>query len=324
MKLWLSGLALLIASSSVWAENYRIVQSPSQKLDVWIDNIKNNTPQSWCATELPLRIVANGDKKPSVLKAFMPRLGTLLASQCPTLNVIRWQLTDAQGAALAHGTAGKSGGWEPETAPSAPAGPTAVIPRQESPEELSPPADRTPWLGFELQGGCRLRTYWQDEGGAPAWFIPAGNEMQCDKDGWLNGRREVAQHAAGGERKIALVFVHGFPLAGLNADTDADSLLITHANNERMVIGDDRAAHSWMILPYAPKLNGWQADGTIAVEAPRAQSNNDDALLRARLEQVRKVWSSRLAPGVNMTILLVDPLYPQLRDPAVATYRTVK
>ena len=113
MKLWLPGLALLAASSSVWADNYRIVQSNTLKLDVWVDNIKDNTPQSWCGPELPLRIVSSGDKTPKVLDNFMPRLGSLLESQCSKLKTVRWQLNDAQGKALANGTATKSGDWNP-------------------------------------------------------------------------------------------------------------------------------------------------------------------------------------------------------------------
>ncbi|MDQ9191049.1 hypothetical protein QBS68_15245, partial [Cronobacter sakazakii] len=119
MKLWLPGLALLAASSSVWADNYRIVQSNTLKLDVWVDNIKDNTPQSWCGPELPLRIVSSGDKTPKVLDNFMPRLGSLLESQCSKLKTVRWQLNDAQGKALANGTATKSGDWNPVVTPAA-------------------------------------------------------------------------------------------------------------------------------------------------------------------------------------------------------------
>ena len=52
MKHWILGAALFVATGVAQAENYRIVQSPSQKLDVWIDNIKGNTAQSWCANEV--------------------------------------------------------------------------------------------------------------------------------------------------------------------------------------------------------------------------------------------------------------------------------
>ncbi len=105
MKLWLPGLApALLPQHRTQAENYRIVQSPAQKLDVWIDNIKDNTPQSWCKPEVALRIVANGKKNVSVLENFVPRLGALLENQCgKALKQLNWTLNDAGGNPLAHG-----------------------------------------------------------------------------------------------------------------------------------------------------------------------------------------------------------------------------
>jgi hypothetical protein len=111
MKLWLSGLALLAVTSTAQAENFRIVQSPAQKLDIWIDNIKDNTPQSWCKPEVALRIVANGKKDVSVLENFVPRLGSLLEHQCSKVNKLSWTLNDPAGTTLAQGTAGKAQDW---------------------------------------------------------------------------------------------------------------------------------------------------------------------------------------------------------------------
>lgn len=111
MKLWLSGLALLAATSTAQAENFRIVQSPAQKLDIWIDNIKDNTPQSWCKPEVALRIVANGKKEVSVLENFVPRLGSLLEHQCSKVNKLSWTLNDPEGTTLAQGTAAKAQDW---------------------------------------------------------------------------------------------------------------------------------------------------------------------------------------------------------------------
>ena len=119
MKLWLPGLALFAVCFGAQAENYRIVQSPTQKLDIWIDDIADNSPKSWCARELPLRIVANGDKKVTVLDSFMPRLGALLENQCGTLALVRWKLTDAQNNTLAQGTASKAKDWAPVVTPAA-------------------------------------------------------------------------------------------------------------------------------------------------------------------------------------------------------------
>ncbi|WP_435926754.1 hypothetical protein [Dryocola sp. BD613] len=316
MKLWLSGVALLLASTTVLAGNYRIVQSPSQKLDVWIDNIKNNSPQSWCDTELPLRIVANGDKNPALLNTFMPRLGTLLENQCEKIASVSWRMEDDRGNTLAYGTTTKDSDWAVTIAPVI----AGVANASERAEEMSPPADRTPWQEFTLQDGCHLRTFWQGDANTAALFIPDG---KCEKGGWLNGRSEVIQSGKNGEKRLAITFVHGFPVSGLNSKADADSLLITGLNNERMVVSTEHAPLSWMILPYKPELNGWQASGTIAVEVPREMAL-DESRLQARLNEVRKVWSGWLEPDTTITLLLIDSLHPQLRDPAVGAWRAQK
>ncbi|MCA1920735.1 hypothetical protein [Buttiauxella noackiae] len=316
MKLWLSGLALLLASTTVLAGNYRIVQSPSQKLDVWIDDVQNNTPQNWCAAEIPLRIVANGDKNPSVLNVFMPRLGTLLESQCSSVQLVSWKLEDPQGQTLAVGTATKSSDWAVIVAPVVSGEPNA-LPHS---DENSPLADRTPWQEFTLQDGCHLRTFWQGDVNASAMFIPNG---KCEKGGWLNGRSEIIQSGNHGEKRNVMTFVHGFPVSGLSSDANSDSLLITSLNNERMVVSNEHAPQSWMILPYNAELNGWQATGTVAVEVPR-EMTVDEAGIQTRLNQVRKVWSAWLAPDTPITLLLIDSLRPQLRDPAVGAWRAQK
>lgn len=319
MKLWLSGMALLLASTTVWAGNYRIVQSPSQKLDVWIDNIKSNAPQNWCGSELPVRIVANGDKNPLILKTFMPRLGALLENQCSEIERVSWQLEDTEGASLARGSASKASDWE--VAIESPL--SSVATRNERPEDLSTPLDRTPWLEFTLQDGCHLRTFWQGDAGSSALFIPGKENGKCEKGGWLNGSSEVIQRGNGTEKRIVMTFVHGFPVSGLNPAADADSLLITSVNNERMVVSSELAPQSWLILPYHPEINGWKASGTVAVEVPRDMAL-DEQRLQTRLNEVRKVWSGWLAPNAAITLLLVESLHPQLRDPAAGAWRAQK
>ncbi|TNV22741.1 hypothetical protein FH968_01440 [Buttiauxella sp. B2] len=316
MKLWLSGLALLLASTTVWADNYRVVQSPSQKLDVWIDNIQNNSPQSWCAAELTLRIVANGDKNPDLLNVFMPRLGTLLESQCNSVQLVSWRLEDPQGETLAVGTATKNSDWAVIIAPVVSSEPNI----QAHSETKSPLADRTPWQEFTLQDGCHLRTFWQGDANASAMFIPNG---KCEKGGWLNGRSEIIQSGVHGEKRHMMTFVHGFPVSGLSKEASSDSLLITSLNNERMVVSNEHAPQSWMILPYNSELNSWQATGTVAVEVSR-EMTVDESGIQARLNEVRKVWSAWLAPDTPITLLLIDSLRPQLRDPAVGAWRAQK
>lgn len=329
MKLWLMGAALLAATGVAQAENYRIVQSPSQKLDVWIDNIKGNTPQNWCANDLALRIVANGKKNVKVLDSFMPRVGAVLEYQCSRLQQVNWTLVDASNNTLAHGTATKNKKWavnvaadDAAVATTEPAAP-ALLPPSESADALSVAADRTPWQEFTLMDGCRLRTFWQDNAKAPSLFIPAGKSESCEKGGWLNGRYAVTQVSNGAEKENSVTFVHGFPVTGLNQNAEPNALLITAVNNQRMVLSNEKASQSWMILPYVASQNGWQMDGTLAIEISRELASDADRL-KAHVDAIRKVWAPWLAPDIKLNVVLIDGLHPLLRNPAASAYRAAK
>ncbi len=302
MKLWLAGLALMVASSSTWAMNYRIVQSPSQKLDVWIDNVSGKKPAAWCGNTLALRIVTGGNKDPEALKAFMPRLGMLLARQCPAMERIDWHLEDSAGKRLAGGSASQSDKWALKVEADAP---------PSNPETLSPPASRAQPQTFSLKSGCRVRTFWPQNG---ALFIPEQGD-NCKKDEWLNQRGQMAGHA--------VAFIQGYPVAGLGDKATINNLNISAASHERLVVSDERSPQSWMILPWSAPVNGWHSQGTVAVELSRHQAE-DAAELRARLNEVRKVWSGYLPAGHSLTILLIEKLHPTLRDPAAGAYRTLK
>ena len=325
MKLWLSGLALLAATSTAQAENFRIVQSPAQKLDIWIDNIKDNTPQSWCKSEIALRIVANGNKDVSVLENFVPRLGSLLEHQCSKVNKLSWALNDPAGTTLAQGTADKAQEWklvvkQQQTAPAATQTSGALLPPDQNAETNTVAADRTPWQEFTLQDGCHLRTFWEGGSSAPALFIPDSDTTRCGNGSWLSGHTVISQTRSGGQKEIAVTYIHGFPVMGLNQSVDPEHALITSVNKERMVFSTPNSDQSWMILPYDSALNGWKSNGTVAVEISR-ETASDDAKLQARIAAVKKVWSAWVTPGTTLNIVLIDTLRPQLRDPAVGAWR---
>lgn len=325
MKLWLSGLALLAVASTAQGENFRIVQSPAQKLDIWIDNIKDNTPQSWCKSEIALRIVANGNKDVSVLENFVPRLGSLLEHQCSKVNKLSWALNDPAGTTLAQGTADKAQEWklvvkQQQTAPAATQTSGALLPPDQNSETNTVAADRTPWQEFTLQDGCHLRTFWEGGSSAPALFIPDSDTTRCGNGSWLSGHTVISQTRSGGQKEIAVTYIHGFPVMGLNQSVDPEHALITSVNKERMVFSTPNSDQSWMILPYDSALNGWKSNGTVAVEISR-ETASDDAKLQARIAAVKKVWSAWVTPGTTLNIVLIDTLRPQLRDPAVGAWR---
>ncbi|EPH3060013.1 hypothetical protein [Klebsiella aerogenes] len=324
MKHWILGAALFAATGVAQAENYRIVQSPSQKLDVWIDNIKGNTAQSWCANEVALRIVANGNKNVKILDNFLPRVGALMEHQCSRLQQLNWTLVDANNGHIAQGSAAKNKKWAVKVTPAETAAAAekpvapAWLPPEEKAEKLSPAADRTPWQEFTLQGGCRLRTFWQEN--AAALFIPAVESGSCEKGGWLSGRTVITQSVNGKEKQSTVTFVHGFPVLGLNAAADPNKLLITAVNNQRMVVSNENAQQSWMILPYVAGQNGWQMTGTLAIEMSQELAN-DPSRLQARIEAARSVWTPWLAPDIKLNVVLIDGLHPLLRNPAAGAWR---
>ncbi|QPJ98736.1 hypothetical protein IDM36_12350 [Enterobacter mori] len=325
MKLWLSGLALLAVASTAQAENFRIVQSPAQKLDIWIDGIKDNTPQSWCKSEVALRIVANGNKNVSVLENFVPRLGSLLEHQCSKLNKLSWTLNDPTGVTLAQGTAGKAQDWalvvkQQQATAANTATSTALLPPEQNPESHTVAADRTPWQEFTLLDGCHLRTFWEGGSSEPAIFIPDSDTTRCGNGSWLSGHTVISQSRSGAQKEVAVTYIHGFPVMGLNKSADPENALITTVNKERMVFSTRNSDQSWMILPYDSTLNGWKSNGTVAVEISR-ETASDDAKLQARIAAVKQVWSAWVAPGTPLNIVLIDTLRPQLREPAVGTWR---
>ncbi len=164
-----------------------------------------------------------------------------------------------------------------------------------------------------MQGGCRLRTFWQEN--AAALFIPAVESGSCEKGGWLSGRTVITQSVNGKEKQSTVTFVHGFPVLGLNAAADPNKLLITAVNNQRMVVSNENAQQSWMILPYVAGQNGWQMTGTLAIEMSQELAN-DPSRLQARIEAARSVWTPWLAPDIKLNVVLIDGLHPLLRNPA--------
>lgn len=327
MKYWLSGAFTLLLASNCWAQDYQIVQSRSLKLDVWIDNVKNKSPQSWCARDLPLRIVANGKKDPALLDDFLPRVASLLQSQCSRLSQINWQMNDAAGDKVAQGSARKAQAWAPVVTPEKPAEPVVppvaeVPPSPPKAEDLSPPADTSPWIQFSLMDGCHFRTWWSGNKQTSALFVPAKGGVSCGNDGWLSGSGQVTLIGHGASKSQLMTFLRGFPVAGLNDKVIGHSLQILTVNNQRMVLNDEKRPGSWMVLPYAPALNGFQATGELVVQF-NAQDAANKVLLQKRLNEVRNLWSPYLSNGTDLTFKLVDTLSPQLQDPAAGAFSTL-
>ncbi|MBD8146015.1 hypothetical protein [Pantoea agglomerans] len=323
MKYGLLGLAALLLSTHAYAENYRIVQSPAQKLDVWIDDVKNNQLSSWCNSTINLRIVTLGEKNAAVLKDFLPRVAGLMASQCKPLQQLHWQLTDAQGSEIATGSAARAQQWKTVVTPPAtqPVQPTATAVPADALRNAAQ-ADTSPWLQFSLLDGCHFRTWWQHPAQGSALFVPAKQGLICGSDGWLSGHSRLTQQGNGAPAAVGVTFLQGFPVMGLSNQSPTAELHITTVNSERMVLSNEKSPDSWLILPFSNRFNGWQATRQVVVQMPVSEAV-DQSALQARLQEVRKVWSPWISGDAALSVQLVEKLHPELKDPAAAVYRTL-
>ncbi|EFM19831.1 MULTISPECIES: hypothetical protein [Pantoea] len=325
MKYGLLGLAALVLSTQAYAENYRIVQSPAQKLDVWIDDVKNNQLSSWCNSTINLRIVTMGEKNPTVLKEFLPRVAGLMATQCKPLQQLHWQLTDPEGSEIATGSAARAQQWKTVVTPAAPQQ------QQQQPTTAAVPvdalrnaaqADTSPWLQFSLLDGCHFRTWWQHPAQGSALFVPAKQGLVCGSDGWLSGQSRLTQQGNGASAAIGVTFLQGFPVTGLSNQSSTAELHITTVNSERMVLSNEKSPDSWLVLPFSNRFNGWQAVRQVVVQMPASEAA-DESAVQARLQEVRKVWSPWVSGDGTLSVQLVEKLHPELKNPAAAVYRTL-
>jgi hypothetical protein len=344
MKISLPAMLALLVTSSAWAQNFQVVYSPTLKLEIYIDDVENSKPESWCANSIPLRIVAGGDKKPSVLNGFLPRVGDLMAKQCPHLTTLPWQITDKDGHRLSRGTAYRSKKWMPEVLETAPvAAPVAPLNEMSAPVQpvqqvqsvqpiqpvqpaeavrpSSPMADSSAWQQFDLPDGCHFRTYWSS-GSASTLFVPATTSTQCGSDGWLNGQSQLNFGGQSGNQLINVTFFAGFPLTGLKGLSGSSDIQITSVNNQRMILANTNLPHSWLILPYNPQSHSWNFQGTMVIQVTPSDMA-DSAQLKQHEQDASKNWAVHLTND-KLNIMLVNSLHAELENPAIDSARNAQ
>ncbi|MDF2785613.1 MAG: hypothetical protein K0S95_2148 [Pantoea eucrina] len=315
MKVWLSGVAALLLAQNAQAEDYRVVYSPSLALEVWIDNVASKAPDDWCKETLPLRIVSGKSSDTRILTSFLPRVGTLLANQCGTLDELPWQMTTKEGSVLANGSAAKLQNWRPIILNDATASASSTT---AAPLDLSRPADNTPLQHFALPGGCHFRTWWDDKGAS--LFIPDAPERRCSTEGWLEGAASMTLLSKGGPATLPVVFYQGYPVAGLAAG--ARPLEIVAVNKQRMIVTRPDAAGSWLVLPFDAREHVWRFSGALLIQMDK-KAGSESSTVKAQVDRLRGIWSPQFMPQQKVTVLLIDTLHADLADPAIGAWRNI-
>lgn len=316
MKLWLPGIATLLITLTAQAEDYRVVFSPSMALEVYIDNVKSKAPDDWCKEALPLRIVSGKSKDSSVLTAFLPRVGTLLANQCGALEELPWQMTNKDGSVLASGSASKLQNWRPIVMADATG---SANPENAAPLDLSRPANSSPLQQFDLPGGCRFRTWWNASG--QSLFIPDQRKANCSSDGWLEGKSELTLSRDGKNTTLPVAFYQGYPLANLALSNRP--LVVVAANNERMIVTRADTPDSWLVLPFDTEHHVWRFNGTLLIKMDKKAAQQDSDVVKSQVETLRGLWGPHFMPQQKVNVLLIDTLHADLADPAIGAWRSI-
>lgn len=125
MKRILVAGALSALAFSSWAVETRLAFSKATDIEVFVVHAEGST---WCAESLRLDLRGGGASKFENVEQILPKVGLLLAQQCPQAKTVSWRSLDGQGRVLASGSANASTQWRAEFVPSAKSSGTASMP----------------------------------------------------------------------------------------------------------------------------------------------------------------------------------------------------
>lgn len=139
LPLALLGLAVCAGAD---AAAYRLAFSKGENVEVFIDHADD---QPWCANPLALRFAFAGKPDNDAVARLLPKLGGLLASQCPSAATVTWKSYNAQGQLVANGSAAKAEEWSSHVAGAiAPAASPAEVAAAPVPEPTPAPVPIVP------------------------------------------------------------------------------------------------------------------------------------------------------------------------------------
>lgn len=104
--------SLVLISNIANAADHRLAFSQSAKLEVMVEHKDGD---NWCSNAPVLRFQDSGAASLSVLEQTMPKLGALLARECPAASSVTWYSIDADGNKLQAGIAGAASEWKLQT-----------------------------------------------------------------------------------------------------------------------------------------------------------------------------------------------------------------
>lgn len=246
----LFGLALVSATCMAGSDSYRLAFSKAEKVEVFVDH---PVEQAWCSPSLNLRFAFNGAVSEDAIARLLPRLGGLLASQCPAAQSLNWRSSDEQLQFHAYGTATRAGDWEAVFAGSeAKLNPTTVEPSERSTRRQAESVTPTPdMIRLATTAEVQLKLF-------GAFEILAGNPRQLVQQRLSDIDGEARDYVAlmRGERRKITQIVHLRGSAGEVSHVDYPY------EAELRGRGTDPAPDGWYLVSGELRLDTARLDST--------------------------------------------------------------
>ncbi|MEX0631827.1 type VI secretion system-associated protein [Serratia ureilytica] len=280
---------------------------PSQKLEVFIDDVKNSNPASWCGKSIPLRIVSAQSQDPAVLNDFCRASAICWKSSARKPATCPDDL-DKRGGELASGEAASARGWKP-------------VVKQEAVESAGNPAAAGDprWRCRDLPAcghragsafqpaGCHFRTFRRDEANGGAVHsrratLRCGETAGCRRGAVTTGRPSLS---------LTLWFLQGHSLAQINGGDRA--LTVVSANAQRLVLRQPAGAGSFLLLSWNRSCTRGRSTASLKCRASTPQTRTRSNRAAAGANRPQPLLS---APPADL--LLVEKLAADRVDPPAA------
>ncbi|PWF25364.1 hypothetical protein [Corticimicrobacter populi] len=111
------GLLLPALAHAQQQQDYRLAYSKAEDIELFVEGAGQDT---WCMPQLKLRAMHGAHSGQENLARLMPKLGALLAQQCPQAQRADWRSLDPAGKLIANGHSLASSGWQLVAAAPAP------------------------------------------------------------------------------------------------------------------------------------------------------------------------------------------------------------
>jgi len=328
------------------AASHRLAYSKAENVEVFVDHAEG-TP--WCSDgTLSLRFAFSVPPEVEAVERLLPKLGGLLANQCPQAERILWSSLAPDSRVHARGTASAAEGWRasdsivfapaslqadaeslpatvappPVTPPPPPAPPAATpVPARPAAADFTvagwkPPAPSTALDTLELfeirdQNGCAFRLVYSPDTD-PRYIVAESSGPRCEADGYARGGGKLTLLRSDGVKLKTFEgdFHHGMPFTA--ALPDLPPAGVDTEKTLYMLLHAEPLTRTYYLLgfPYNARSGQWNGKPSLAILTENAEAfRNINSIRTLLLPGLEQL--GQMMPTVKNVQVLAARDYPR-------------